>query len=263
MKIFKTEIKRAIFSKLFLISIGLGILSQGIGAFLMTKDILIEYYQGIVGYEALDNMLSPQALWYFSTNIYVFIIPLIACIPYSLSFLNDINNEFIIFIKSRTSLRKYINAKIFTCFISGFLAVFVSSFIFFLLIYLSPYTDSNHGIQAVGALSDMFLSHQKLYLIIYIFICSFMGGAYSLIALAISTKIKNPLIVLITPTIYYYVATYVFGVLNLTILQPATVNQYFRIFTINSLIPILGQIIFYILICILIIKKLTRGLYDA
>lgn len=263
MKIFKTEIKRAILSKKFLIAILIGILSQLIGVLFMTKDVLIEYYQGIADFLSLDNMLSPQALWYFSTNMYVFIISLIACIPYSLSFLNDNNNEFIIFIKSRVSLKKYINAKIIACFFSGFLAVFISSFIFFLLIFLSPYNDSYQGIRAVGALSSMFISNLKLYLIIYIFICSLMGGTYSLIALAISTKFNNPLIVLVTPTIYYYVATYIFGILGLTALQPATINQYFRIFTINSLTPILVQIIFYIVLCILIIKKLTRRLYDV
>lgn len=263
MKIFKTEIKRAIFSKLFFTAILIGVLSQLIGAFVMTKDVLLEYYQGTADYLYLDNMLSPQALWYFSTNVYVFIIPLIACIPYSLSFLNDNNNEFIVFIRSRTALKKYIDAKILACFISGFLAVFISSFIYFLLIFLSPYNDSSHGIRAVGALSSIFLSHLKLYLIIYIFICSLMGGTYSLIALAISTKFNNPLIVLVTPTIYYYVATYILGILGLTSLQPANINQYFRIFTINSLTPILGQIIFYIVLCVLIIKKLTRRLYDA
>ena len=58
MKRFKTEIKRDIFSKLFYCYFDWCIISIN-RVFVITKDVLLEYYQGTADYLYLDNMLSP------------------------------------------------------------------------------------------------------------------------------------------------------------------------------------------------------------
>lgn len=259
MKILKTELHRAIISRKFLVSICIGIITQIIASFLMTKNVIIQYIVGGVEVDALNNMLDKYSLWYFSTNIYVFIIPLIACIPYTTSLLTDEKSRYIIFIKNRVSYKKYIFSKIFSCFVSGFLAVFISSTIFFIIISLSPYSNPNPSINLSGFMSSIYDSNKNLYLFFYFIICSFMGGTYSLISLAISTKIDNLLIVLITPTIYYYVGTFIFGSLGFVCLEPATVNAFFVRPNVNG-IYILAQLMFLIIITIyMIIKRTNKG----
>ena len=171
MRILHTEIRRALISKKFLYSIIIGLLTQIISSLLMSKNVIFQYIDGHVGIDALNNILSKYSLWYFSTNTYVFIIPIIACLPYTISLLTDENSNYVNFIKSRTSYRSYIISKIASCFISGFLTVFISSAIFLLIISLTPYVDPNSSISVVGFMSILFENHKNLYLFIYICIC--------------------------------------------------------------------------------------------
>lgn len=247
MYIFRTEIRRAIFSKKFILAIILGVLAQIIGVISMNYNNIIPLIKGNIEVELAANMFNKNMLWYFSTQVSCFSIPIICCIPFSSSLVEDKKNNYINFISIRTKHRKYIEGKIIACFISGFLAVFISTILFLLLISFSEYKDPVNNF--AGFLSEVFLTKPEVYLLIYTLIVSLMGGVYSLIGLAVSTKVDSIVASTIFPAVYYLLGTYIFSMLGLVYLEPASVNAFFARPTVNG-VHIFGQIVFYLIISI-------------
>lgn len=261
MYVFISELKRAIYSKKFLLAIIIGIIAQIAGVLSMTYKELFSIFQGASCDEAIRNMFNKYILWYFSTEISCFSVPLICCIPFSASLIEDRKSNYINFINIRTSYKSYIKAKIVACFCSGFLTVLISTIIFYILISLTPYKDNPTNI--AGFMRDIYINNPEIYLIIYAFICSLMGGVYALIGLALSTKVKSKVASIVFPLVYYYIGIYVFSMLGLVGLEPGSVNCFFARSNVTG-IYIFGQLVFYFIVSVIFIlrNENRRGCYD-
>lgn len=261
MYIFISELKRAVCSKKFLIAVIIGIIAQIAGVLSMTYKELFSVVQGTSSDEAMRNMFNKYILWYFSTEVSCFSVPLICCIPFSASLIEDRKSNYINFISIRTSYKKYIKAKIASCFTSGFLAVFISTVIFYVIISFTPYHDNPTNI--AGFMRNIYINNPEVYLIIYALICSLMGGVYALMGLAVSTKVKSQAASIVSPLIYYYVGIYVFSLLGLVGLEPGSVNCFFARPNVTA-VYIFGQLVFYFAVSVIFIlrNENRRGCYD-
>ena len=243
---FKTELKRSVISKKFLFSVIFSILVHFISVFIMV------YHIDFGNYEALNNMCNKHMLWYFSTEIGCFVVPLAACIPYSSSLVEEKNTSFINFVCVRDKYLKYIKAKILSVFTSGFLSIFISVGIFLILISLSPYKYGD--INIVGCFSEFYSINPNLYYLAYLIVSSILGGVFAIMGLAISVIVNNSLVATLAPSIYYFLVTYVFSTVGLVWFEPASINCYFVRPTITPM-HIFGQLIFYFFISIMVIIK--------
>lgn len=228
----KTEFKRAILNRKIIIAILLGLIFQSISVFARIKNDLFASSTVYPNPEDLIHLIGNATnrfqLWYFSTDLYTIIMPLICCIPFVGSYLEDTNGGFINFITIRTSFKKYVFSKVIVVFSSGFMTIFISSSLFYLFISLiKPNNLEYCSLNTYGFLSDLFNVNPNLYVIYYILICSIMGGTFALIGLAVSTKINNPLIPIIAPMLYWYAGTFLFDTLKLVSFEPASINAYF------------------------------------
>lgn len=243
----KTELKRAILSKKFMFSVLFCITVQIISVLIMI------YHIDFNNVESLNNMCDRYMLWYFSTEIGCFVVPLASCIPYSASLVEEKNTTFINFVSIRSHYSKYIKEKILSVFISGFLSIFISVGIFLILISFSPY--QSRSINVVGFLSDIYYKSPNLYYAFYLIISSLLGGVFATIGLAVSVIIKNSLAATVIPSIYYFLMTYIFSSVGLVWFEPASINCYFVRPTITG-VHIFLQLIGYLLLAVLVIIKL-------
>ena len=266
MNIVKFELKRAIYSKKFFIAIVLGILAQVAGALIMIAPAIKQLIEEQLSPSDVDIILnswfSKVKLWYYSTNVSCFSIPLLCCIPFSGSLIHDKKTKFINFINNRCSYKKYIKGKIIACFTSGFLCTFIATFIFYILICCFKQIDTNPT-DAVGMLADLRNSNPDMYILIYTFIVSIMGGIYAIIGLAISSISKSEVAGILAPAVYHYVFARVFSFLGLEFMDPGIVNCYFVMVNTTWIDIILNlTILLVISIYILYKKENKRGCYD-
>lgn len=257
MGILKIDFRRAVLNNSLVISILLGIGCMFIGIFVEPIRSAVQiYYVKAPGFDIeskarlIGNSLNKVTLWNFGTYFYPLIMPLICCIPFTVSYLKDKKTGFSKFVIIRTSYKKYVFSKINSTFISGFLSVFLSTIIFVILISV---IDSGEDFRSIyndqAFLGNLYRSNFNLYVFIYSLIGGLFGGVYSIIGLAISSLIDNELIALVSPFVLYYLGIYFADVTGLIILNPSIVNNYG-----HFIIPIDYRLIFGQLISLFIIS---------
>lgn len=247
MGILKTDVKRAIMNKGIIISILLGISCILVGILIEPIKSAVQIYfldVSVMNIESkrrlIGNSLNKVTLWNFGTYFYPFIMPLICCIPFTVSYLKDKKTGFSKYIIIRTSYKKYIFSKIISIFLSGFLSVFITTIVFIMLISI---IDSGENFRSLyndqAFLGNLYRNNFNLYVFIYSLISGLFGGVYSIMGVGISTLIDNELLAVVSPFVFYYLCIYLADVMGLLILNPSIVNNYG-----HYIIPIDYKIIF-------------------
>lgn len=258
MNMFKTDLKRAIISRTMLGAIVLGLTSIFLGILIEplrsaiklyysnSTDITFENRMNLIG-----NSFNKVTLWHFGNNFYTILMPLVACIPFTISYLKDKKSGFNKYVIIRGNYKSYIVSKFVTTFISGFVAIFVASIISYLVIML---VDSGEQFRSIfypdTFLSDLSKANFNLFAFIFVMICSFMGGVYATVGLAISSLIDNTLVALLSPFTIYYLGTYIIVNISVPIFSPQIVNHFY------SYEKIGGQYIIIQLLVLLIVSTL-------
>lgn len=106
-------------------------------------------------------------------------------------------------------------------------------------------------------MADIFMKNPNKYIIYTIIIEFLFGVTYSTFGLAVSSYTENMVIIILTPLIYWYIATYIFERMNLIIISPAVFNA-FMVRRDSNIYSIIGQAIVILVISIYIIKKKNR-----
>lgn len=101
------EMKRAIINKRFIILIILGIIVHIYSLYVWDGGyIFFDYNATDINIEAAKTVVATginrYTFWYHSMDVYTVIMPLLACLPYSTSFMEDKKSSFINYIATRT-----------------------------------------------------------------------------------------------------------------------------------------------------------------
>lgn len=139
----------------------------------------------------------------YKFGFYIFFY-LCAAIPYATAFLSDIDHNYLQAILKRTSVRTYSVSKCVAVMLSGMLAVTLATAIF--LVYLFVCFSSEEVIPQSYSGWDRLISDGKpvLYFIVKAGMTAMIGGLFSVIALNVSTVIRNSFVVLAAPVLLYY-----------------------------------------------------------
>lgn len=264
MNLFKVNLKRAILSRVMLVAITLGLTSIFLGILVEPLRSAIKLYLS----DAIDitsddkirligNSFNKVTLWNFGNYFYTTLMPLIACIPFTVSYLKDKKSGFNKYIIIRGNYKAYVTSKFVTTFISGFVAIFVTSTISFWIIMLVESGEQFRSIFYVDTfLSDLSQSNFNLFVFIYTIICSFMGGVYATIGLAVSSLVDNTLIALLSPFTIYYLGTYILVNVGSEIFSPQIVNHFYSYEKIGGQYVII-QLVILLTVSILIFLSKT------
>ncbi len=153
------------------------------------------------------NPWPADAAYYFSLSykygFYIFFY-LCAAIPYATSFLSDVDQNNFQPILRRVSLPTYSLSKCITTALSGSLAVVAATglFVLYLLVRFPGQMDYT---QSYSGWDSLLLSGSPfVYYAAKAGMTAMLGGSFAVIALAVSTRIRNSFVVLATPVLLYY-----------------------------------------------------------
>lgn len=221
----RNEIKRAVFSKMFLFALALMSLFAVLSA-VYYIEIGSDYNPGYI--ERGDNIGTNSGEEYapdFPTHslfsawlggdvqtlaytAYFFLFPLGTALPFSWSYYTEQKSGYIKNVLTRTSKKKYYFAKTTAVFISGALVALVPYIINLLMVSsFIPYYYTwagyifNNRVYFGAIWSDIFYSNPALHMFLFVLLNTLYGGLFSLISYAVSFYSKNILVILITPFI--------------------------------------------------------------
>lgn len=265
-QILRLELKRAFFSRGFLISLAIGGLIVILHMFFGEQCVLNSYEFNKMTSE-LENF-APHSVWLkwmglqasAMSFLYFSIVPVLAAIPHAASGWLDIKSGYQKQIVMRVPRKQYFIAKYTAVYVSGGCVVVLPLFFDFLLchLFLPSYTPlAAYGLSvtspAIG--SALFYTHPYLYVLLYLVLVDFLfGGAYACMALATTYLFENIVLIEIFPYIFQTVIMFLCGfipyldaffITKLNPAQPYAGNIGILHYMINFLVYFLLSYVFY------------------
>ena len=120
------------------------------------------------------------------------LVVLFAALPYVASFCSDWKFQYIKLIVIRTGVTKYVWSKVFTCFVSGFLTVFIGLILFIAILSLKVplFPSKNFDQSAYQPFGSLAVGEFPiLFLLVQIFVFSLAAALWSVVGLAVSAFI--------------------------------------------------------------------------
>ena len=169
-------------------------------------------YEGFIGGEAYT----------FWNQIYFYILPIFAALPFGSSYFQDETTGYLKQIYTRVGKMKYLMAKLFVTFCSGALGGAMTYVFSFLLnaLYIPAIHPSEVALHSfvtdVVFMSQWYFSKPWLYFGIYLILIMMCGGVLAICSLLVSFVAKNSLIIIVFPFILYMSVDYMLMELGLT-----------------------------------------------
>lgn len=265
----RLELKRALLNKKMLYILILGTIVLFCSSFIYLKDYMFFNYnaadlQTPQLQESAKKMvlkaLNKYDVWLAGFDWYIFMMPIISALPYSLTYIEDVENNMITNINSRINHNQYIGTKIIINAVSGGIAVTIPIIILLIITSLffggSIQDFSTYKIFG-GIFNELFRNNYYAYMLIHLGIEFLFGFSYSTIALAVSTKIKNSMAILLSPFIFWAGGSVIVSLIHLPISAPMDINQFYLCKNL-TLKDILIQLIIIFLISLIIFVFNTR-----
>lgn len=214
-RVLRFELERAFRKKSMLLALAIGIvivLIQIITVVLpASKDILGVSFTGMNG-EYPENVfnryicLDPMHPY---NEIYFTVFPIIAMLPFGVTYFSDRKNGYIKNICTRTKRVYYIISKYLVTFLTGGLCVTIPLMIGLLITAallpsLVPVCNNTFVIMGGHMFSRMFFEHPYAYIFMYFGVYFLYGGAFATIALSVSCLFDYAFFVMISPFAVYY-----------------------------------------------------------
>ncbi len=164
-------------------------------------------------YDSLKDIFEhPQSYLYYIGGIHTFgsfdlFAPIIASIPCSIAFYNDIGTGYCKFILHRKGRIKYLLSKIFVCGITGGFAIFTPNFILFVYLWVfgEPHLSDTYTMLQNSIFKNIEFANNGLNVMLILLLLSFLfGTAWSLIGLATSAFFPNKYTGLTAPFVIYF-----------------------------------------------------------
>ena len=160
-----------------------------------------------------------------SYGFYVFFF-LCAAIPYAASFLADTENHYLQLLLKQMPPATYSLSRCLAVAVSGFLAVSAAMGLFLLFLWLQYPFQTSDAISYSGWASLIEDGNPILYLLINVWLTGATGGVFAVLALALSTKVKNSFVVLSFPVLLYYLVSVLATTLKLPLWMDISVMLY-------------------------------------
>ena len=149
------------------------------------------------------SSMSPYAL------TYRIILPMIATMPYALTYHMDIKSGYVKNVYSRTRRINYLAAKYIVTFISAgcvavipyLLNLYATSCV---LPSLTPVKNGTFPIRAICMFQETYYSHPYGYIALYMLIYFLYAGIFASVALAAARLVENVFLLTLVPFIIYY-----------------------------------------------------------
>lgn len=207
---FKSELKRVAISKNTLIALILTIVLYFIGYYEFTdfRGFNVEGFKEI--YDSIDVFIVIRKS-YLSL-----LIPLIASMIFSDSYLLDLETGYLNFIYLRLPRKKYILIKILVnAIISGFVIV-VSSILVFIILYLIFGINNNSLFNEVtGTFGLIYQENKFIYFLILIMTSFIFNVIFATLSLGLSPYLKNRYLTVVSSFAYYVISATIFISLKL------------------------------------------------
>lgn len=202
---FKNEFRRAFISK-----------STFIAMFIVSISILIPYYDDLKvpfpGSDGINFFIRASA--YLHLSYLPFLATIIACIPFSISYILDKESKMFIYIYTKLNVKKYMTIRLLVnAIVSGL--VFVIPEILILAFLTLVHGINKNPIEIVGALSSIYYSNKVMYSLILILVSFIFGAVISTFALGISAMVKNKYLTLFIPFGYMIVSGTIFEIFGI------------------------------------------------
>jgi hypothetical protein len=243
MSYFFYEFRRAITSKNFLIVYVIGFISLFIGGFeFLSTDIVGSTYIFSYAYDS-GTMCT-----------FIFLAPIIASVPFSMSYIFENEEYFSNYIYIRMSKLKYFTIKFVINSLIGGLTIFLSTFSYYILVLAIRGVNSKDlfSMNIGGDYLALYNKNQILCMLVVVSLTSIFGYVFASFSLAISTFIKNKYLTIIIPfAIYLFSGMFLYNYekLNLQVLYSLrlfpNVSIFYRI--IYSLILVLISYVLFII----------------
>lgn len=189
------ECKRAITSKTTLIAFGISLLLLLIGGW----DYVIGFpYPISRNGTYLEKYLMAVTSWI------AVLFPIIACIPYALSYRDEADSGFFYLYLLKAGKGRYQIARITAVFVSGFLAIFVPCLIwYFFMILVVGTGDTTFPIRYMTFFSErLYDNYPFLYGMIYTLNAGLQSGIFAVLGMGVSVVVKNRYVAILIPFAY-------------------------------------------------------------
>ncbi|MEK5389049.1 hypothetical protein NSQ59_01530 [Margalitia sp. FSL K6-0131] len=194
------ELKKALFNRVFASII-----------LLLSICFFIDFYFNFL--KVINDPWYDKKAMYFSFNYYIgtgpsqfriiflLLLPLIVCMPYALSHLNDRKINYQLFLLTRISFWKYYLGKMIAVFCSGILITVYPFILSFIIInILMPIRITNlTNVEGLVVLRSLLPEHPLKYMVIYMVITGLFGGIIAVFTMCTSMLINHKFIAMIFP----------------------------------------------------------------
>jgi len=210
----KVEFERAFRSRGLLLSLMVGFILavvQFIVVVIPRSKNILEYFHG----NASTYPYSVFNSWFGMDDthpyliIYMTIFPILATLPYAVSYFEDRKKGYIKGLCTRAKRNHYLMAKYAATFVSGGIVV-VLPMVFNLILTASvvpsliPVGNGLFKLCGVAMFADIFYTHPYMYILIYLLMYFVYGGVFASLALACSYIFDYSFFVIIFPFAIYY-----------------------------------------------------------
>ncbi len=204
-------LKRAIFSKRFIVATLLVAVFEILNIFPL-------FYDGIIqGEDGIRNSYNLVELIRFSgVTMFLGFAFSVSILPYSGAFCDDKETSVLQSIVSRSSSSKYTFATTVACGISSFLCVFIGEILYLCFYGLFVDVCSQNTLENLSSFPSIKNGHYYLFIAGIVILRSFRGAFFALMSLLVSSFVTNRLVILSIPHIlYFFFITFAYKILHL------------------------------------------------
>lgn len=230
-RLFSIELKKAFFSKTFLLGIGILLVLAIASALYMVinwgnynPNYLYDYAMknGSYNFNPDFPIYSVFSAWIggetlsLSYSLFYFLMPVCAALPYAWSFYLERKHGYIRNIAVRVNKLTYYVAKMNAIFISGAFVVFIPFIVNLMIVYaFIPYYKPWQGYNMYNLVffgnlwSDLFFEFPFVHTLLFIFLNTLYGGIFALLSSAISFFTQNLFVILFSPFLLMVLGGYI------------------------------------------------------
>lgn len=172
------------------------------------------YMIGIYPMTLYESFIGGEFFTFFN-RLYYYILPLLAVLPFGVTFFTDEASGYLKYIYTRKKKEQYLAAKYTVTFASGAVAAgmaYIMSFTLNALLVPFIYVPNQMAYQSniidAMPMADIWYTKPWLYTLVYWLLTMLFGGILATVALCASFFAKNALLVLFFPLIFYVALDY-------------------------------------------------------
>lgn len=267
----KSQLKRAILSKRFLFIIFIGIIihfSSGYNK--LHQYLFFDFNAPDIQNQAdaramVQKELNKYSVWFSLLYLYTPLMPILAAFPFSFSYIDDLKSGVIKYIDIRYNHTKYLFEKLLVNGVAGGIALSLPTIISTIIVSIffnGNINDFSGKGMSGGVFSNLVIYNFYLYIAVHIFIEFIFGFAYSSIALAVSSFIRNTIAVMLSPFLFWVGGDLLFNAFNIQQYVPTSINQFYltpKVTLTQILVELI--VITFISFSLFILKAGKRNIY--